>query len=235
MPYPKRFDGRKPDELRPVKAVVGNIPNAQGSAMFEIGDTQALAAVYGPRDLHPKFKQNPRRGILRCHYNMMPFSGSGNRIRPGGNRRSKEISMVMEKALNPVINLDDFPNTVVDVFIEFPQTDAGSRCAGITAAAMALAHAGIEMKDLVASVAVGKVGDKIVADLDKKEEDYDGDDGVSDIPIAVLPNTQEISLLQMDGELSREDLKKALELGLKVSKQIYEVQKKALKEAFVGE
>ena len=98
--------------------------------MFEIGDTQALAAVYGPRNLHPRFKQNPLRGILRCHYNMMPFSGAGDRIRPGGGRRSKEISMVMEKSLAPIVNLNAFPNTVVDIFVEFPQTDAGSRCAG---------------------------------------------------------------------------------------------------------
>ena len=227
-----RHDGRKLDQLREMKAVVGVIPNAVGSAMFQIGDTQALAAVYGPRNLHPRFKQNPSKGILRCHYNMMPFSGSGDRIRPGGNRRSKEISMVMEKSITPVIDLKDFPNTVVDVFVEFPQTDAGSRCCGITAAAMALAHAGIPMKDMVASIAVGTLGKDVVADLDKKEEDYEGEGGVSDIPIAVLPNTGKITLLQMDGEMSREQLKKALELGVKVSKDIFELQKKALKESF---
>ena len=125
MGYDKRVDGRRPDELRPIVAKAGVIKRADGSAMFKIGDTVAYAAVYGPRDLFPKFLQDPQRGILRCRYNMMPFSGAGDRVRPGGSRRSKEISMVTEKALLPVLNLEDFPNAVVDVFIELPQTDAG--------------------------------------------------------------------------------------------------------------
>ena len=161
----KRNDGRKPEELREMDAKVGVVPRADGSAMFKIGKTIAIAAVYGPRELHPKFLQNPATGILRCDYNMMPFSGHGERVRPGGSRRSKEISMVMENSLLPVLNLTDFPNSVVDVFIELPQTDAGTRCAAINAASMALADAGLEMKDLVTAVAIGKLDGKIIADL----------------------------------------------------------------------
>jgi exosome complex component RRP41 len=97
--------------------------------MFQMGDTVAYAAVYGPRELHPKFLQNPQVGVLRCRYNMLPFSGAGDRVRPGASRRSKELSMVIEKALIPVLNLEEFPNSVVDVFVELPQTDAGTRCA----------------------------------------------------------------------------------------------------------
>jgi exosome complex component RRP41 len=175
--------------------------------------------------------QNPQTGILRVHYNMMPFSGHGDRVRPGTSRRSKEISMVTEKALLPVLDLKDYPNTVVDVFIEMPQTDAGTRCAGITAAAMALADAGLAMKDLVSAVAVGKVGDKVVVDLNYDEEAYE-DGEVADIPVAMLPNSEKVTLLQMDGEISREELKKALEMGKKACKQIYEVQKKALKQKY---
>jgi len=145
MVYSKRLDGRKFDETREIEAKVGIVKNADGSAMFRIGKTVAYAAVYGPRNLHPKFLQNPKKGVLRCRYNMMPFSGSGNRVRPGGNRRSKEISMVIMNALLPSVNIDDFPNSVVDVFIELPQTDAGTRCAGICSASMALAQGGIPM------------------------------------------------------------------------------------------
>jgi exosome complex component RRP41 len=135
----KRCDGRTPDELRPMKAKVGVVPRADGSAMLQIGNTIAYAAVYGPRELFPKFMQNPEKGVLRCAYNMMPFSGHGERVRPGGSRRAKEISVLTEKALMPVLDLSEYPNSVVDVFIELPQTDAGTRCAGICAAAMALA------------------------------------------------------------------------------------------------
>lgn len=231
MAYEKRFDGRKWDELRPIEAKVGVIPNADGSAMFKIGATTAYAAVYGPRELHPKFLQNPQTGILRCEYTMLPFSGHGERVRPGGGRRSREISMVMEKALLPVLDLRDYPNSVVDVFVDLPQTDAGTRCAAICAASMALADAGLSMKDLVSSVAIGKIEDKIVVDLTYEEDSYDAGPG-TDLPVALLPSSGKITLLQMDGEVSADDLKKMLEAAKKACKQIYEIQKEALKEKF---
>lgn len=229
MAYEKRFDGRGFDEIRPMSAEAGIIPRADGSARFQIGDTVALAAVYGPRQLHPKFMQNPGRGILRVHYNMMPFSGHGNRVRPGGNRRSKEISMVMRNALLPVLNLENYPNAVVDIFVELPQTDAGTRCAAITAAAIALADAGIAMSDMPCAIAAGRVEDKIVMDLNYKEDSHENG---CDIPVAVLPNSGEISLLQLDGEISPERLKEAITKACEASKKIYEVQKKALKARF---
>ena len=172
---------------------------------------------------------------------MMPFSGSGERIRPGKSRRAQEISMVMTKALSPVLDLTEFPNAVVDVFVQLPQTDAGTRCAAITAASMALADAGIPMKDMISSVAVGNVDDKIVADLTYKEEQIgqfnpeSKDAPVSDIPLAMLHNTKEISLLQMDGEISRDDLVKSLELAKIAMEKIYEVQKQALLAKFTGD
>jgi len=172
--------------------------------------------------------QDPSKGILRVNYNMMPFSSRGERVRPGGSRRSKEISMVSEKALSSVLDLTEFPNAVVDVFIELPETDAGTRCAGICAASMALADAGIIMKDMVSAVAVGCIDGTIVADMCYDEEAFDGK--VADIPVAVLSNSGKIALLQMDGELTKEQLKQALELAAQVCKKIAEVQKNALKE-----
>ena len=228
MGYKNRIDKRKFDEPRKIEAKVGVVPNADGSAYFKIGDTIAYAAVYGPKDLYPKFLQNPERGILRCSYNMMPFSGAGNRVRPGPNRRSREISYVTENALTSVVNLSKFPNSVVDVSIELPQTDAGSRCAGICAASMALAHAGIEMIDLMGAIAVGVVDGQVVVDLSYDEESYDKGD-VADIPIAIIPSTEKLTLLQMDGKVKKQELMKALELGIKSIHKIVDIQRKALK------
>ena len=108
-----------------------------------------------------------------------------------------------------------------------------SLSAGINAASMALADAGLLMKDLVASVSVGRVDDKIVVDLDYSEESYDGGP-VADIPLAMIPKSGEVTLLQMDGLLSKEQLKEALEMGKKACDEIYEIQKKALKAKYVG-
>lgn len=225
-----RADGRKLNEPRPMEAKVGVIKNANGSAMFKIGKTIALAAVYGPREMHPKFMQDVEKGTLRCHYNMMAFSGSGDRVRPGPSRRSKEIGLVTTNALAPVIDLSEYPKTVVDVFIELLQTDAGTRCAGICAASMALADAGLKMKDLVCSISGGLIGDTPVCDLDYTEEAYEG--GSVDIPVAMVPRTGEITLLQLDGTISKEQFKEALKLAREGCMKIYEVQKKALRDKF---
>ncbi|MFH1409635.1 MAG: exosome complex exonuclease Rrp41 [Nanoarchaeota archaeon] len=231
MSYTKRLDGRAPDQLREIEAKAGIIPRADGSAMFRMGNTIAYAAVYGPRNLFPRFLQNPEKGILRIHYNMMPFSSGGERVRPGGSRRSKEIAFVTTKALSPVVDLSELPNSVVDVFIEFPQTDAGTRCAGINAATIALADAGIAMKDMIGAVSVGAVDGSIVLDLNYDEEAYDKGP-VADIPIAMTTRSGEITLLQMDGELTPEQLKKALAMAKKGIKEIHELQVKVLKEKY---
>ncbi|HLC72645.1 MAG TPA: exosome complex exonuclease Rrp41 [Candidatus Nanoarchaeia archaeon] len=225
----KRNDGRAPEELRKIEAKTGIIKRADGSAMFRIGETIAYAAVYGPRELHPKFLQNPEKGLLRCNYNMMAFSGSGDRVRPSPNRRSREISMVIEKSLEPVLDLTLYPNAVIDIFIELIQTDAGTRCAGICAAAMALADAGIPMKDLVSALSVGYLRNEIMMDINGEE---DMNEGATDIAIACLPATGEISLLQIDGEIKKDVLLKALEKAKEAAKKIAEVQRKALKERY---
>ncbi len=231
MAYEKRISGRAFDETRPITAKAGVIKKADGSAYFKIGETAAYAAVYGPRECHPAFLRNPKKGILRCHYNMMPFSGDGERVRPGPSRRSKEISMVTEKALLPVVDLDDYPNTVVDVFIELPETDAGSRCAGISAAAIALADAGITMKDVVPAVSVGQVEGTLVVDLDGAEEHMD-ENSAADIPVAMIPSTGEITLLQMDGIVTKEQFFKALEMVKPALLKIAEIQREAIREAY---
>jgi len=225
----KRQNGRKNGELRPMKAKVGIIPNADGSAMFSFGDTVAIAAVYGPRKLHPQHMQDPSGGILRVNYDLLSFSVA-DRKRPGPSRRSHEISKVTELALSPVLDLKAFPNTVVDVQVYILQADAGTRTAGINAASMALAHAGLPMKNLVCSLAMGKLDETLVIDVDKYEEDFEGGEGPTDFPIAKIAGTNKYTLMQLDGKIPPESFKEILEMGDKACEEIYEIQKKALKE-----
>jgi exosome complex component RRP41 len=224
----KRPDGRKNNELRKMSAKVGVVPNADGSAMFSFGNTIAIAAVYGPRQLHPQHMQDPSTGILRVNYDLLSFSVA-DRKKPGPNRRAQEISKVTEWALLPSIDLTEFPNTVIDVQIYIIQADAGTRTAGINAASMALAHAGIPMKSLVQSVSIGKLDKQLVVDLIKEEEDWEEGEGATDIPITITGEGK-ISHIQLDGKISRKQLNEAIELAKEASKEIYEAQKKALKE-----
>jgi len=227
----KRIDGRAPDEFRkPIEAKVGIIPNADGSAMYRSGETVAIAAVYGPKKMHPQHQQDPEKGTLRCDYNMLSFSVT-ERIRPGPSRRSTEISKIMEWALEPVLLIDSFSNMVVDVNVNIVQADAGTRCAAINAAAMALAHAGIPMKSIVSSIAAGKLDKTVVLDLNKYEDsEFEEGEGSTDIPMTFTPDG-ELTHIQLDGKISKEQLKEAIAMAREAAKEIYQVQMKALKEA----
>ncbi len=225
----KRTDGRKVDEMRPIEAKVGVVPNADGSAMFSAGDTIAIAAVYGPRKLHPQHQQKADTAVLRCTYNMNSFSVS-DRIRPGPSRRSTEISKIIEWALSPVVMLKNFPGTVIDVHINIIQADAGTRCAAINAASMALAHAGVPMKNLVSSISIGKLDKQLVVDVDKDEEDWEEGEGATDIPISMTGDSK-ITHVQLDGNIDKKQMEESIKLAEIACKEIYEIQKKALKES----
>ncbi|MBA7627179.1 Ribonuclease PH [subsurface metagenome] len=225
----KRSDGRKFDETRAMEAKVGVVPNANGSAIFSFGDTIAIAAVYGPRKMHPQHQQDPEKGTLRCNYSMLSFSVS-ERIRPGPNRRSTEISKITEWALEPVLMIKKYPNMAIDVHINILQANASTRCAGINAAALALAHAGIPMKDIVSSISIGKIDKQLVVDLNKDEEDWEEGEGSTDIPITMTADGK-ITHIQLDGRITSKELKEVIELARKATKEIYEVQKKALKDS----
>ncbi|MBI5347691.1 MAG: exosome complex exonuclease Rrp41 [Candidatus Aenigmarchaeota archaeon] len=222
-----RIDGRKKDELRPIEAKVGVLKNANGSAMFRMGNTIAVAGVFGPREVHPKHKEEAERAILRTEYRMSAFSTTS-RSRPGPSRRSKEISMVIREALVPVLFLEEFPKTAIDVHIEVLQADASTRCAALNAAALALADAGVQMRDLVASCSAGKTNGEIVLDIAGKEDT----DGELDLPVAYYPHKKMITLLQMDGIATKEEMKKIIALAKKGCEEIYEIQKKVLKEKY---
>jgi exosome complex component RRP41 len=223
-----RTDGRKFDELRPIKIEVGVLERADGSAYIEWGENKILAAVYGPREVFPKHLQDASKAIVRARYNMAAFSVD-ERKRPGPDRRSVELSMVISNALESVVLAEQFPRTSIDVFIEVLQSDAGTRIAGLTAASVALVDAGIPMRDLIAGCAAGKVGGQVVLDLNKDEDNF----GEADLPIAIIPKTKEIVLLQMDGNMSVEELDKGMDLAYNASMKVYELQKEALRNKYL--
>ena len=224
-----RLDGRKADELRPIKIEVGVLSNADGSAYIELGKNKILAAVYGPKELHPKHLALPDRMFLRCRYHMAPFSVQ-ERKSPAPSRREIELSKVIRESLEPAIFLEYYPRTGIDVFVEVLQADGSTRCASITAASLAIADAGIPMRDLVVACSTGKIDDTIVLDLMDTEDKM----GTADVPVALMPNLNAITLLQMDGILTSEEFEKALNLALEGCMKIYAMQKEALKAKYVS-
>ncbi|HDH81602.1 MAG: exosome complex exonuclease Rrp41 [Thermoplasmata archaeon] len=219
----KRIDGRAPDELRPIKIEAGPLYRADGSCYLEWGGNKIMAAVYGPKEAIPRHIQDSTKAVINARYNMASFSVE-DRKRPGPDRRSQEISKITAEALENVILTEMFPRAVIDVNIEVLDADAGTRCAGITAAAVALADAGIPMRDIPVACAAGKVDGVVVLDL-LGDEDKKGD---ADLPVAIAPRSEEILLLQMDGHMTVEEFDEALELALKGCREISKLQKEAL-------
>jgi len=229
----KRLDGRGFEELRPIKIEVGILKRADGSCYFELGNNKVIAAVYGPREMHPRHFQDAKMAVVKYRYNMAPFSVD-DRKRPGPDRRSVEISKVSREALDPVIIKEYYPKTAIDVYVEVLQSDAGTRTAGINAASVALAAAGIPMRDLVSSIAVGKIDGEVVLDLSAAEDNY----GEADMPVAMVARTNTITMLQMDGQFSKEEFERGLKLATSACRKIYELQRTALVEKYsesVGE
>lgn len=220
----KRLDGRTEDEGRSFSCKVGVIKNAQGSAYVEHGGNKIYAAVYGPREVHPRHLAKRDTGILRVYYRMTTFSVH-ERMRPTPNRRSTEISKVIREALEPVIFLEAYPNSQIEIYIEVVAADGGTRCASTTCASLALADAGIPMKSLVVGIAAGKAQEKIILDLGDKEDKV----GQADMPAAIVMTTKGISLLQFDGEMNTEEMKLSFDYMLKGAEKIYEKQLEALK------
>ncbi|MCI4340041.1 MAG: exosome complex exonuclease Rrp41 [Thermoplasmata archaeon] len=225
-----RIDGRRLNELRPLKITAGALHEADGSAYVEWGANKVMAAVYGPREVHPRHLQENNKAIVQCRYNMAAFSVD-ERKRPGLDRRSQEISKVIAEAFESAIFAEEYPRTSVDVYIEVLQANAGTRCAGVVAASVALADAGIPMVDLLPSVAVGKVAGKICLDLKKEEDNF----GEADLPMALVPQSGRLVLLQMEGHMTRAELSEALDLGVQGCKQIYEVMKAALRDKYASD
>ncbi len=224
----KRIDGRKMDELRPLKIRAHVLNGASGSAYVHWGKNKVLVGVYGPRECIPKHHSSPYSAIIKCRYNMAPFCSLEEHGRSGPSRRSVELSKVIKEVFENVVIAEAYPKTQIDVYIEILQSDGGTRCAAITAASVALADAGIPMKDMVAAVAVGKVAGKIALDLSKEEDNF----GESDLPIAVSQRNGEILLLQMDGKLTRGELEQGIEMAQKACLHVGKMQSDALRAVY---
>jgi len=222
-----RTDGRRVDELRKIRMEVGVLEKTDGSAYIEVGGTRIYAGVIGPREVHPKHLELPDRGIINCRYHMASFSVD-ERKPLGMTRREIELSKVIREALETVVFLEEFPRMMVDIFVEVIQADGGTRTAGITAASLALADAGIPMADLIAATAVGKVEGQLVLDINELEDKY----GEADMPVAMAPNLNSIVLLQLNGRMSVDEIFRGLEMAQEAIKKIHKMQVDALRDKY---
>ena len=134
------------------------------------------------------------------------------------------------EAFEKVVMVEEFPKASIRVDMQVVEAHAGTRCAAMTAAAVALAEAGIPMRDMIPACASGKVNDVVVLDLNKEEDNY----GQADLPLAIIPSTGEVVLLQLDGHLTPDEFELAMDLATSGCMDLYEKMRHALENSYGG-
>jgi ribonuclease PH len=176
---PKRIDGRRVTELRPVSIKRGYLKNAEGSALIEMGGTRVLCAATVEERV-PPFLRNTGRGWVTAEYSMLPRSTTDrvqrevNRGHPGG--RTHEIQRLIGRSLRAVTNLTALGERQILIDCDVIEADGGTRTASITGAYVALVDAirwlakktplpVSPLRDFVAAVSVGIVDERPCLDL----------------------------------------------------------------------
>jgi exosome complex component RRP41 len=198
---------------------MGLFSRADGSAYYEQGNTKVLASVYGPREVTGRNQALHDRAIINCEYSMATFSTGERKKKSKGDRRSTEISLLLKQTFEAAIMSHLFPRSQIDIFVQVLQADGGTRCAAINAATLALIDAGVPMKDFVVACAAGYVDGTPILDLNYMEDSS----GNPDLPIAIFPKTNKVTMLQMDSKLPLDTLEKVLNLAVTGCQQIYQM------------
>jgi len=179
-----RLDGRTSDQIRPVKVTYGVYGNAQGSALFEMGNTRVLCSVM-LQDGVPHFLRGSGQGWLTAEYTLLPASTITRTPREASimrrNSRSIEISRLIGRSLRSVVDLKRLGEKTIYIDCDVLQADGGTRTAAISGAYCALRHA-IErwatkgtvskavLKDSLAAVSVGWVNSQALLDVNFAED-----------------------------------------------------------------
>jgi ribonuclease PH len=179
-----RTDGRRPDELRPIKITTGYLPYAEGSVLIEMGDTRVVCAA-SVEDRVPMFLRNCGQGWITAEYSMLPRATqtrTPREVRRGGpSGRTHEIQRLIGRSLRAAADMKLLGERTLTIDCDVLQADGGTRTAAITGAYVALALADKKLLSMaktqrsilcnsVAAISVGIVGNTTLLDL-KYDED----------------------------------------------------------------
>lgn len=183
-----------------------------------------MAAVFGPKEVEQRSLMDPTKAIVRCEYAMATFSTGERRRRGKGDRRATEISMVVKNTLEQTIMLELMPRTQIDVYIQVLQADGGTRCASVNAAFLALADAGIPMRDIVSSCAAGYLDGTALLDLNYLEDSGGG----PDVVVGLHPSLDRVVLLQSDNRIGIDTFEEVMGLAIEGCKAIASFMRETL-------
>lgn len=237
-----RIDGRKNDQLRPVKFTRNYTKHSEGSVLVEMGETKVICTAT-IEDRVPPFMRNTGKGWLTAEYSMLPSSTQTRKVRDSSrgkvDGRTQEIQRLIGRALRAVVDLNNIGERTIWVDCDVIQADGGTRTASITGAFVALADAlnklqekegfkHFPIKNYVSAISVGIVNDQVILDLCYEEDST----AKVDMNI-VMTDIEEFIEVQGTGEeapFSKTDLMELLRLAEKGNKELIEMQKSTLGE-----
>ena len=196
----ERVDGRDLDTIRPISIETGFLPRAHGSALFQRGETQALASVtLGTSDDEQRIDSIDVLGettkSFMLHYNFPPYSTGEVKMIRGTSRREIGHGALAERALQPLLpNYEDFPYTL-RVVSEVLESNGSSSMATVCSGSLALMDAGVPMKAACAGVAMGlvKEGEKVAVLTDI----LGSEDALGDMDFKVAGTSRGLSLIHI--------------------------------------
>lgn len=231
--------GREADELRHIKITRAVAPYAEGSCLIEAGRTRVLCTATVQEGL-PDWRRGDSAGWVTAEYAMLPRATHQRSRRERGQvgGRTQEIQRLIGRSLRAATDLDLLGERTIIVDCDVIVADAGTRTAAITGAAIALHDAGnwlLEaglvqqnpLRQLVAAISVGIIGDEIRLDLDYNEDSS----AETDMNIVAL---EEGGLVEIQGtaegrSFTRTQLDQLLNLGMRGIEQIFQIQRQALR------
>lgn len=221
-----RIDGRKPSELRKINCKLGVFEQADGSAYLEMGQTNVLAAVFGPHEVSRiggKIKGSLHdKAYINCQYSQATFSTIERKRKPRTDIRSLELTNNMREIFDNVILTNLFPNSQIDIFLEVLQSDGSNMSACINAATLALIHAGIPIKDFVVSCSATLIDDSTLVDVSHFEE------SASNLPVltlSMLPKSKQIVSMESTGRVPLDLIEKIIDSAVSGCEEIHQISK----------
>jgi ribonuclease PH len=179
-----RSNGRKPEDIRPVRMIRNYIKHAEGSVLIQLGETRVICTATLEERV-PPFLRNSGRGWITAEYSMLPratktrTTRESTQGRVGG--RTHEIQRLIGRSLRAVVDLNLIGERTFWIDCDVVQADGGTRTASITGAYVALVDAVEYLRkevsiprdpilDSVAAISVGVVEEQILLDLNYEED-----------------------------------------------------------------
>eukprot|EP01012_Entosiphon_sulcatum_P021501 TRINITY_DN2631_c0_g1_i1.p1 TRINITY_DN2631_c0_g1~~TRINITY_DN2631_c0_g1_i1.p1 ORF type:complete len:269 (-),score=37.55 TRINITY_DN2631_c0_g1_i1:18-794(-) len=230
-----RLDGRRPNEIRRIQFHMGLFERADGSCLYEQGNTKVAAMVYGPHEYtrgQPSREQMRDPFIANSHaaihvrYNVASFGTPGKRKKQGYDRKAAEIVQSVRQTFTSVVFTHLFPNSEIEIYLQVLQADGGILAACINATSLALIDAGIPTRDFLVACSAGCIDGHALVDQNGMEEATGG----VDLPVAMLQRTKRISLVQMDSKIALDQFDSVMGSAVEGCSQIYEVLETAVRQ-----